>query len=289
MIDFSNCKIDPYREYDGANGSKICVLYRGERYMIKFPVQARDNKEMHYTNGCLNEHLASSIFRSLGIDTQETVLGIYNGKEVVACKDFCEPGERIVNFGMLKNQCVDSMHGGFGTELSSVLEAIEMQQVYDPIALKKHFWKMFVADALLGNFDRHNGNWGVIINELSQTVRIAPVYDNGSCLYPQLLDNQMMRVLEDQKELDNRLYVFPNSALKENGRKINYFDFLTHTKDPDCLEALQYVHIHYKPSEVNRIIEQTEISDIKKRFYRRMLAERAEHIIEAAVQCQKVE
>ena len=37
MIDFTGCQIDPFRAYDGANGSKICVLYQGERYMIKFP------------------------------------------------------------------------------------------------------------------------------------------------------------------------------------------------------------------------------------------------------------
>lgn len=72
MIDFTNCKIDPLRAYDGANGSKICVIYNNERYMIKFPAYAKDNKFMHYSNGCLNEHVVSTIYRSLGIDTQET-------------------------------------------------------------------------------------------------------------------------------------------------------------------------------------------------------------------------
>lgn len=27
MIDFTGCQIDSFRAYDGANGSKICVLY----------------------------------------------------------------------------------------------------------------------------------------------------------------------------------------------------------------------------------------------------------------------
>lgn len=28
MIDFTGCQIDPFRAYDGANGSKICVRIR---------------------------------------------------------------------------------------------------------------------------------------------------------------------------------------------------------------------------------------------------------------------
>lgn len=287
MIDFSQCKIDQFRAYDGANGSKICVIFENEKYMVKFPSYAKDNKEMHYSNGCLNEHLASSVYQTLGIETQYTLLGLYNGKEVVACKDFCEPGERIINFGMIKNQCIDSAHNGFGTELSSVLEAIETQQVYDPVELKQHFWRMFAADALLGNFDRHNGNWGVIVNEIHQSVRIAPVYDNGSCLYPQLTDEQMRHILSNRKEVENRLYVFPNSALKENDKKINYFQFLSQTRDKDCLDALVYVYNHYNATSVMQIFESAPISDIKKAFYGTMITERKEKILKKALDTQK--
>ena len=108
-----------------------------------------------------------------------------------------------MNFGMIKNRCIDSDKSGFGTELQSVLDAIDMQQVYDPLKMKDHFWKMFAADALLGNFDRHNGNWGIVVNEINNHVRIAPVYDNGSCLYPQLTDKQMENILNDRNELNS--------------------------------------------------------------------------------------
>lgn len=287
MIDFTNCKTDPFRAYDGANGSKICVIYHDERYMIKFPARAKDNKNMHYSNGCINEHIASSIYRSLEIEAQETILGTYGEKEVVACKDFCATGERILNFGMMKNQCIDSEHGGYGTELESVLEAIETQQVYDPIALKEHFWKMFVVDALLGNFDRHNGNWGVVVNENTMQSRIAPVYDNGSCLYPQLTDEQMKFIMNDRTEVENRLYVFPNSALKEHGKKINYFSFLKDTKEKDCIAALEYVEKNYEEEKVKNIIESAPISETKKEFYLCMVRERKGQIIDKALQLQR--
>ena len=286
MIDFTGCQIDSFRAYDGANGSKICVLYQGERYMIKFPSYAKHNPQMHYSNGCINEYLASTIYQSLGIETQETCLGIYEGKEVVACKDFCATGERILNFGMMKNQCIDSIHGGYGTELESVLTAIDMQQIYDPIALRKRFWKMFAADALLENFDRHNGNWGVIVNENTMEVRMAPVYDNGSCLYPQLTDEQMKAIMKDPKEIENRIYVFPNSALKEQDRKINYFSFLSTTKNKDCIEALRYVQQHYNEEKIKNILAKAPISNVKKEFYLLIIKERKNKIIDKALKLQ---
>lgn len=287
MVDFSNCEIEPLRVYDGANGKKICVIYNGERYMLKFPALARNNPEMHYSNGCLNEHIASSIYRTLDIETQETILGLYNDKTVVACKDFCDSGERIVNFAMIKNACIDSSLSGYGTELSEVLQSIEEQQLYAVEKIRQHFWRMFVADAFLGNFDRHNGNWGIIVNELTRDTRIAPVYDNGSCLYPQLTDTQMEKILHCRAEIESRLYVFPNSALKINNKKINYYEFLTETKNMECIQGLQYVAEHLNMDKIENVIKNTPMSMMQEQFYLTMLKERKEHIISKAYQIQK--
>ena len=40
MIDFTNCKRLPGREYNGANGKKIAIQYKGIAYMLKFPPSA---------------------------------------------------------------------------------------------------------------------------------------------------------------------------------------------------------------------------------------------------------
>ena len=68
MIDFTQCGIIPGRAYNGANGSKIAVSYNGTVYMLKFPPSAAGKPtELSYTNGCISEHLASSIFNLIGI------------------------------------------------------------------------------------------------------------------------------------------------------------------------------------------------------------------------------
>lgn len=78
---------------------------------------------------------------------------------------------------------------------------------------------MFIADAFLGNFDRHNGNWGFLVDEEKQQAELAPVYDCGSCLYPQLDLERMKNVLQDEAEIDQRIYTFPTSSIEEGGKR----------------------------------------------------------------------
>ncbi|MEG2732981.1 MAG: CtkA family protein, partial [Clostridium sp.] len=37
MIDFTDCAVNKFKAYGGANGNKINVLYDGTSYMLKFP------------------------------------------------------------------------------------------------------------------------------------------------------------------------------------------------------------------------------------------------------------
>ena len=73
MTDFTNCPIVPGRAYNGANGSKIAIEYGGGIYMLKFPPSGeRKPTNLSYTNSCISEHLASSIFNLIGINAQKT-------------------------------------------------------------------------------------------------------------------------------------------------------------------------------------------------------------------------
>ena len=99
----------------------------------EFPAIARNNSDIHYSNGIASEFLGSSIFNILGLPAQKTYLGCYerpDGKryEVVACKDFNEMGKYTFHdFGSLKNSVISSPSDGYGTELTSVVDAIENQ------------------------------------------------------------------------------------------------------------------------------------------------------------------
>lgn len=284
LIDFTGCERSIGRKYEGANGKKIGIIYNGEPYMVKFPVPPKNQVEgieySHYSNSCFSEYISCRIFNSIGIKAQETILGTYNDKLVVACKDFVPLNHQLNNFIAVKNEVIDSDLSGKGTELSTILEAIDKQKDINNLQLKKHFWRTFIVDSYVGNFDRHNGNWGIISSLVDNTATIAPIYDCGSTLYPQISDKQAKLILNNPEEINLRVFNFPNSAIKENGKKINYHDFLTTTNNVDCLSAIKSIVPRINKNDIANIIRCTpELSNLKKVFIYTMLENRYEKIL----------
>lgn len=255
VLDFSNC--ETVLRFYGGSEQKMSVKYNDEIYMMKFPKKAseRERLDLSYTNNIYSEYLGCHIMKTLGFEVQETLLGVYRGKEVILCKDFVDEGYHLYEFAMIKN-AVPNEHGtsGYGTDLTDILETIAEQTIYPPEQLKAFFWDMFIADALIGNFDRHNGNWGFLINERTEDVRLAPIYDCGSCLFPKLSDGQMKQILGSPEEIAKRVYEFPNSAIKLDGKKLNYFQFIHDSKNDDCTEALMRISQRVSLSTINQMI-----------------------------------
>lgn len=285
MPDFTNCRRLLGSAYNGANGKKIAIEYQGERYMLKFPPSGAGKRtELSYTNSCISEHIASTIFNMLGIPAQETILGTFDvggkTKTVCACKDFTADGSKLFDFCSIKNTVIDSEHGGTGTELDDILDTIEKQQYINPVELLEHFWNVFVVDAFLGNFDRHNGNWGFLYYDNTQTATLAPIYDCGSCLLPQADVQVMEAVLSNEDELNARIYRFPTSAIKQNDRKINYYDFLMAAENEDCNAAVIRMFPRFDMDAICQFIDEVPFLDVmQKRFYQTYVTARCEKII----------
>ena len=285
MIDFTNL---PTRKkaYGGANGSKLSVIYNNELYMLKLPMHALKNPNLSYTNSCVSEYLGCHIFNMLGVKAQETMLGTYEYhgkvKTVVACKDFTKPGVVILDFASVKNQIIDSASNGYGTELSDILDTIEKQTAVNPKELKEYFWDMFVIDAFIGNWDRHNGNWGFLYNQENDTMTIAPIYDCGSALFPQIDDELIKKVLPSKSEMNARVYDMPTSAILVNGKRINYYKFITSNEHKDCGDAVKRIAPRIDLEEINALIDSVEqISDLQKEFLKKILKMRKEIIVDS--------
>ncbi|WP_163556353.1 hypothetical protein [Helicobacter suis] len=94
---------------------------------------------MSYINSCFSEYIACHIIDLLGLSVQETLLGTYKDKVVVACKDFTGNVYQFVDFTSVKNSIVSIENGGWDTTLTDVLFAIDQQKNVDSLELKRHF------------------------------------------------------------------------------------------------------------------------------------------------------
>ena len=270
LINFTNL---PHRKksYGGANGNKLSIVFNNELYMLKLPSHAIKNPNMSYVNSCVSEYLGCHIFNLLGVEAQKTILGYYEYNNIkriaVCCMDFEKYGFKLIDFASVKNQIIDSKSNGYGTDIDDILETIEKQTLIDPIILKEHFFNVFVIDAFIGNWDRHNGNWGFLYNQETDSIKIAPIFDCGSCLFPQMDELLIERVLNNNSEFNARIYDYPTSSILKNGKRINYYNFINSHEYKECDKAINRLKSKVDLNSINNLINEIPcISNNQKEF-----------------------
>ena len=96
-----------------------------------------------------------------------------------ACEDFTDENHVLYEFENLALSANPDKK--IDTELSDIMEVIDETKKLTQINLvivddiKENFWNMFIIDSLIGNTDRHNGNWGLLVNTKSNQARFSPI------------------------------------------------------------------------------------------------------------------
>jgi len=289
IINFSEC---PRAHVSfGGTDRKIGVIYDNSIYMIKFPQKHEKKTDMSssYVNSVLSEYVCSHISASIGLPTHETLLGMYNGEIVVGCKDFrTSPNMHNIEFSEYVHAAYDS---------SDINRLIRLDQIYNtlrdeangiPASLQDEmiarYWDTFVVDALVGNFDRHVGNWGFL--SINNQLSLAPVYDFGSSLFPRASEEGMKTFLESPYKMHERALVFPSPSLvitDEKVGKVGYYDMMASNYDANCTAAVLRITPKIDMNKIYAIIDNTPfLSDVRRTFYKRILQERKELIIDRA-------
>ena len=277
MINFTKA-IEELNTYKGSEKKKT-LIYDNKKYLVKFPDPVREkNKNISYINNAFSEYIGSNIFKIVGFETQNTVLGIYNynGKEkiVCACEDFTD--EYTILYEFEKVALSTKLDKKIETELIDIMEVIEESKIINNDMLKECFWNMFIIDALIGNTDRHNGNWGFLVKLDTKKIKFAPIYDCGSCLNPMLEDEELEKISDI--EIKN-LAINSYSCIKESGKKINYITYIKSVKNEECNKAIKRLFEKIDISKINKFISEVScMSSARKDFYKKIINYRYEII-----------
>jgi len=302
IINFENVPVAWGIVYGGNAGAKEAVVFDDAVWMIKYPKTTRDlvNPQISYTTSPLSEYVGSKVYEILDIPVHETMLGIRKNKIVVACKDFTERKTTwLLPFHDLKNSFMSSdleSYSGTGSEtlMDEVLDTIKGQAYLASIdGVAERFWDMFVVDAFIGNNDRNNGNWGLLLNQSKDEMSLAPVFDNGNAFFNKRSLAQMEKRINDPVSLANDAYKNSKCAYKytgadNEGHHINPFNYIEKTSDKDCKKAVLRFLDKIKMREIHALIKSIPESignlgvmpEIQKKFYLRLMELRLEKLQE---------
>lgn len=264
--DMRNTKI-----YNG-NTVKFGITVQDADYIVKFP---KGNDMSVYC-----EYICSAFICSLGVSCHKVWLGLYHGTLVDVILDFTSGRDYTLHsFKSTKQSSEDTDINTKEYTYDDVLYLIDkhlkMTEEHK-YKSKLFFWDMFLCDAIIGNRDRHWGNWGYLAQNLHYTA--APLYDNGAGLFPNVNDViAQYRDLSNRKQfLYDRIFIFPASLLKikrkDRAYRSNYYEMFSDTEINELFamrvqyfkETFSYEIIFHN---ICAIVSPIDITDDYKRFY----------------------
>lgn len=292
LVDFNDFQQNQ-RLYGGTAGRKMGITYNGINYLLKFPGNLKEqqmkNINLSYSNSPICEYIGSKIYELIGLPVHNTILGIRNQKVVVACEDFLEDGDKLYEFDKIKvtfePHFLDSNGNetnGVGVDLYEIIMTIKEHPFLQGISgVVEHFWDMFIIDALIGNTDRNNSNWGIVLRK-NGLKELAPVYDNGNCLNNKWDDEKMQIVMSDVVKMEAEAYKARRCIFELQGRRVNPYHIMESMKYQECSDAIRRLapEIGNCMNGIRAMIKEIPIlSEVQKQFFTLIIEYRYEKVL----------
>lgn len=240
----------------------------GERYFLKFPM-VRDGRD--YSTETWSEIIAHEVGTRLGFNVLEYGFAVCGDNAGCISRSMTSDTERLVEGDAILftndssyDPCDKSSYSRY--TFSFVMNALH-ESGFD--AFRRDFVEMLVFDAIIGNSDRHQGNWGFIgdTRDSGRTYRMAPIYDSGCCLGREFGERQIAERLRDRQ----RLVSYVSKGLAElrpddsGGRKRSHFALLRHIAGKGIsrgfvLEAVSRAAVMYDQEETRAVINGIDIT-----------------------------
>ncbi|NBI69874.1 hypothetical protein D3Z50_02090 [Clostridiaceae bacterium] len=172
-----------WMEYEGAaEGSG-----RSEKLWLKNPDTGQIGlfkfKKDTGTTDHVSECIAYDLAKLIGIPCARFEIGTYKGREGSLSYNIVDHEGMILIEGIY---CISLKYHSFDENQLMDLETGErysldmIKNVLEPWNLFEDFLPVLIFDFLIGNTDRHQSNWALVLEK--ETLSISPLYDNSSSL-----------------------------------------------------------------------------------------------------------
>ncbi len=267
-----------WEEYEGASEGSG----RSEKIWLQNPDTGQTGlfkfKKDAGTTDHVSECIAYEIAQVLGLPCAKFELGMYHGREGSMSYNIIQNSKQILVEGIYfitlvyqqynPEQFIDiKTKHRYSVEM--VKKAIE-QSV--PI---EGFLKMLVFDYLIGNSDRHQNNWAILIE--NDKKEWSPLYDNSSSLCAYIPEDQIAGYLGKDKNRWNSLVDTKSRSLL----RCKEFD----EKRPTHLKVLKYLKENYFTEtcsfaeKIVTLMTEEQICDILKSYSEEELSDNKKKLI----------
>ena len=213
-----------------------------DEYFIKFPMK-KEGRD--YSMETWSEILAYEIGKLLGFNVLRYDFGMFNDRAGCISKNMVSGQNESLIEGdsilMAYDPTYDPNDKGSYNRytFSFVLKALEKANLSK---YSEDFVRILIFDAIIGNSDRHQSNWGFIqkvkppkqkfFNMGKKTndidTKMAPIYDNGCCLGREFGEEQIKERLNDTNKFNS--YIHKGCAElrigEKSNKKKNHFELL---------------------------------------------------------------
>lgn len=261
-----------------------------DTYFLKFPM-VREKRD--YTPENWSEVLAYEIGNLLGFNVLRYDLAVHNGKVGCISKNMIKPSN---NESLIEGHSVLSRYDSTydpsdkGTYNRYTFEFVcNALKAYNAEFFVKDLIRTLIFDAIIGNSDRHQSNWGLIqsieiveVKPIKKGLKLpfgkakndglqftlnikrkaAPIYDSGCCLGREFGEEQLQQHLDIQSKFDK--YIRNGvSELRtgETAKKPSHEELLRFIKSVNngewklfIDEEINRVIQAYNPKEINELI-----------------------------------
>jgi hypothetical protein len=179
LLDLSEWEIDERVLTTGRRGKDWLIDPETRQYGLF--------KRPHYhVSESAAEKVAAELGRVFGIPTARTDLAFRNEDHGILSYKFLEKNESLVNGGDLIIGVQPNYDRIRGREHSFQI----IETLLGPRGLLPGMIDLLMLDATIGNSDRHQDNWSVVISPSGQW-RLAPSYDHGSSLGRDISEDEL--------------------------------------------------------------------------------------------------
>lgn len=211
MVTFYNISDWEEKEYFNTGGTRNKVVVENTKdeksYFFKTSL---NKKEKNYTYEFWSEVIASEVGQLLGFNVLQYDVAV--NKQTLGCLsksmiDLSNEEQLIEGYKWLKQYQPSYDVENRKAYTFQLIEAT-LRNLFNDRKFINDIISTLIFDCIIGNEDRHQENWGIIVSthrigdDIKKSYAFAPIYDSGSSLGRELREEKIKQMLSDTIQLD---------------------------------------------------------------------------------------